>query len=68
MLRLEVKDNGPGIDAKSDLLALRGVGLNNVRARLSQVYGSDFRFELTNGAEGGLTVTMEIPFRCDVDR
>ena len=68
LLRLEVKDNGPGIASKSDLLALGGVGLNNVRARLSQVYGSDFRFELTNGAEGGLTVTMEIPFRCDVDR
>src|SRR5213593_643872 len=68
LLRLEVKDNGPGIASKSDLLELRGVGLNNVRARLNQVYGSDFRFELTNGAEGGLTVTMEIPFRCDVDR
>ena len=66
LLRLEVKDNGPGIASKSDLPELRGVGLNNVRARLSQAYGSDFRFELTNGAEGGLTVTMEIPFRCDV--
>src|SRR6266567_7122265 len=62
LLRLEVKDNGPGIVSKSDLLELRGVGLNNVRARLNQVYGSDFRFELTNGAEGGLTVTMEFPF------
>lgn len=68
LLRLEVKDNGPGITSKSDLLELRGVGLNNVRARLGQVYGSDFRFELTNGAEGGLTVTMEIPFRREVDR
>jgi len=66
LLRLEVKDNGPGI--ASNLPELRGVGLNNVRARLNQVYGSNFRFELTNGAEGGLTVTMEIPFRCDVDR
>src|SRR5438309_3083797 len=68
LLKLEVKDNGPGIASKSDLLELRSVGLNNVRARLNQVYGSDFQFELTNGAEGGLTVTMEIPFRCDVDR
>jgi len=68
LLTLEVKDNGPGIASRSDSLAMRGVGLNNVRARLNQVYGSDFRFELTNGAEGGLTVTMEIPFRCDVDR
>ena len=66
-LRLEVKDNGPGIALKSDLLKLHGVGLNNVRSRLVQAYGSDFRFELTNGAEGGLTVTMEIPFRCCVD-
>src|SRR5437899_4502246 len=54
LLRLEVKDNGPGIASKSDLLELRGVGLNNVRARLSQAYGSDFQFQLTNGAEGGL--------------
>src|SRR5215813_251462 len=68
LLRLEVKDNGPGIASKSNLLELRGVGLNNVRARLNQVYGSNFQFELTNGAEGGLTVTMEIPFRCEVDR
>ena len=68
LLRLEVKDNGPGIASKSDLLKLSGVGLNNVHARLNQIYGSAFRFELTNGAEGGLTVTMEIPFRCDVDR
>src|SRR5256886_6515784 len=67
LLKLEVKDNGPGIASKGDLLEPRGVGLNNVRARLHQVYGSDFQFELTNGAEGGLTVTMEIPFRCDVD-
>ena len=67
LLRLEVKDNGPGIASKSDSLELRGVGLNNVRARLSQVYGSGFRFELTNRAEGGLTVIMEIPFRCEVD-
>src|SRR5205807_2776612 len=68
LLRLEVKDNGPGIASKSDLLELRGVGLNNVRARLNQVYVAALQSQLTNGAEGGLTVTMEIPFRCDVDR
>src|ERR1043166_9681676 len=32
LLRLEVKDNGPGMAPKSDLLELRGVGLTNVRA------------------------------------
>src|SRR5262249_47534666 len=66
-LRLEITDNGPGISSGGDLLDLPGVGLSNVRARLNQIYGSDFRFELTNGPEGGLSVTMEIPFQRDLD-
>ena len=67
LLRLQIQDNGPGITSDGDPLTLRGVGLNNVRARLKQIYGSDFRFELSNEPEGGLTVTIEIPFRRDVD-
>src|SRR6266404_190715 len=47
-LRLEVKDNGPGMSTNADPLDRQGVGLNNVRARLEQIYGNDFRFELTN--------------------
>ena len=62
-LRLEVRDNGPGIPANDDVQDRQHVGLNNVRARLSQIYGRDFRFELANGREGGLSVVMEIPFR-----
>ena len=61
LLRLEITDNGPGVAPKDDLDA-HGVGLNNVRARLSQIYGQDFRFELSNGVNGGLIVAMEIPF------
>src|SRR5881227_2233466 len=49
LLRLEVRDNGPGITLNGDLLGTEGVGLSNVRARLHQIYGSDFRFELMNG-------------------
>jgi two-component system LytT family sensor kinase len=63
LLRLEVRDNGPGIASNGDLLRTEGVGLSNVRARLHQIYGSDFRFELMNCKDGGLTVVMEIPFR-----
>src|SRR5881396_2511867 len=48
LLRLEVRDNGPGIASNGDLLGTEGVGLSNVRARLHQIYGSDFRFELMN--------------------
>jgi two-component system, LytTR family, sensor kinase len=63
LLRLEVRDNGPGISSNGDLLGMKGVGLSNVRARLDQIYGSDFRFELTNARDGGLTVLIEIPFQ-----
>jgi len=63
LLRLEVKDNGPGIASNDALLGTQGLGLSNVRARLHQIYGSDFRFELMNARDGGLIVVMEIPFR-----
>src|SRR5438034_2655694 len=66
-LRLEVKDNGPGIVSNGDLIEKQGVGLSNVRARLNQIYGSDFRFELMNSKDGGLTVVMEIPFQRQAD-
>jgi two-component system, LytTR family, sensor kinase len=62
-LRLEVKDNGPGMSTNGDPLDRQGVGLNNVRARLEQIYGNDFRFELTNGRQGGLTVVIQVPFQ-----
>jgi two-component system, LytTR family, sensor kinase len=67
LLRLEVRDNGPGIALNDALAGTEGVGLSNVRARLHQTYGSDFRFELMNGKDGGLTVVMEIPFRRQPD-
>jgi signal transduction histidine kinase len=67
LLRLEVSDNGPGIASNNALLGTEGVGLSNVRARLHQIYGSDFRFELMNGRDGGLTVVMEIPLQREAD-
>ena len=63
LLRLEVRDNGPGITSNGISLGMKGVGLSNVRARLDQIYGSDFRFELMNSRDGGLAVVMEIPFQ-----
>src|SRR5207248_10575744 len=67
VLRVEVRDDGPGIASIGDLRKPKGVGLSNVRARLHQIYGSDFRFELMNARDGGLTVVMEIPFQRDED-
>jgi two-component system, LytTR family, sensor kinase len=67
LLRLEVRDNGPGITSNSDPLRAEGVGLSNVRARLHQIYGSDSRFEFMNAKDGGLAVVMEIPFQRETD-
>ena len=64
MLRLQVRDNGPGLPAEPAPRAKTegGVGLANTRARLAQLYGAAYRFELTNAPEGGAVVTLEIPF------
>ncbi|HYH86730.1 MAG TPA: histidine kinase [Pyrinomonadaceae bacterium] len=62
-LRIEVRDNGPGLRAisKPNGRSREGLGLSNTRARLAQLYGEAHRFELSNAPEGGLVVTLEIP-------
>ena len=62
LLRVAISDNGPGISSNAKLLGKKCVGLSNVRTRLQQIYGPDFRFELMNTNGGGLTAVMEIPF------
>ncbi len=57
---LTVCDNGGGIPATG--LARQGIGLANSRARLTELYGTRHRFELTNRPGGGLSVLMVIPF------
>jgi two-component system, LytTR family, sensor kinase len=64
MLRLQVKDNGPGLSSTQDSSGkLRGgFGLANTRARLEQLYGAAQRLEMSDAIGGGLEVTLEIPF------
>jgi signal transduction histidine kinase len=64
-LRLEIRDNGPGIplEVGSQRVGKRGIGLSNTQSRLRQLYHNDFSFEMLNDARGGLCVTLEIPFR-----
>jgi hypothetical protein len=67
-LRLEVRDNGRGLPegaaaAPAPGTKGGGVGLANTRARLQQLYGADYRFELANDPAGGAVVTLEIPLR-----
>jgi len=62
-LRIQVRDNGPGIAAltRPNGRSREGLGLSNTRARLARLYGEAHRFELSNAPEGGLVVTLEIP-------
>ena len=63
-LRIQVKDNGPGLSAitrPKTANTREGLGLSNTRARLEQLYGGAHRFEIENAPEGGLVVTLEIP-------
>ena len=65
MLRLQVRDSGPGLPTgpTAHKKTEGGVGLSNTRARLAQLYGAAYRFELANAPEGGAVVTLEIPFQ-----
>ena len=63
VVRIEVKDNGPGMQVDRTLEAGRGrgLGLANTRARLAGLYGDAASFDLSNDPAGGLVVTLEIP-------
>ncbi len=58
MLRLEVRDDGIGLDAAS---SGTGTGLANVRDRLAALYGTAGHLELGDNPEGGVTVRLELP-------
>src|SRR5262249_21907214 len=61
-LVLFIADNGKGLDSNK-ASASRGIGLSNTRARLTQLYGSNFYFELVPGSGEGARVIIDIPFR-----
>jgi LytS/YehU family sensor histidine kinase len=65
VIRLEVRDNGAGL--APDSVPEEGVGLSNTRARLKQLYGEAQRFSLNNAQEGGLVVSVTLPFRARHD-
>ncbi|HEY6109680.1 MAG TPA: histidine kinase [Gemmatimonadales bacterium] len=64
-LRLEVWDDGPGLDPSAQRAPRRGIGLANTQARLAQLYGATHRFELVDGAPTGLVVRVSLPFRAE---
>lgn len=60
-LRMCVADNGPGVPDKAAVI--NAVGLSNTAARLAELYGEKSRFSLDSSPGGGVTATIEIPFR-----
>lgn len=66
-LRIQVRDNGPGLSEHrtSEILFKKGLGLANTENRLKRLYGAAHLFDLRNNPDGGLIVTLEIPFHKD---
>lgn len=56
-LRVSVTDTGVGLSESSG----SGVGLANIRARLSTLYGGKARLLLAQNPGGGVTATIELP-------
>lgn len=61
-LELSVKDNGPGLPEGYQTISSEGVGLRNTRERLQQLYGDQHEFKLTSKPQGGLNVSVTLPF------
>jgi signal transduction histidine kinase len=58
-LEITVSDNGIGI-GKGNQKA--GFGLSSVKERIHLIYGEKAGFEMTDLPEGGVRITMEIPY------
>jgi two-component system LytT family sensor kinase len=61
-VRIEVADNGNGEGADLAASPSTGVGLANIRDRLTQAYGPGHGFTTRQNDKGGFSVIIEIPY------
>lgn len=61
-LHITIYDDGPGLKRDDGLKTVEGVGLSNTRARLSQLYGEEQKFTLSDREGGGVSAVLVIPF------
>ncbi len=61
-LQLQVRDNGPGLQASLDSGNRRGLGFSLTQQRLERLYAGEQRLTLEDADGGGLKVTVEFPF------
>jgi two-component system LytT family sensor kinase len=62
-LRLRIADDGPGLPDGWSEAQHGGLGLRNTRARLRQLYGAAHDLAVTNRPEGGVELTVTVPYR-----
>ncbi len=56
ILQIKVSDNGVGLGESGT-----GAGLNNVRARLTTLFGTDGHLTIQANMDGGVTATIDLP-------
>jgi two-component system, LytTR family, sensor kinase len=67
-LEMTVYDDGPGLNRQLSATerggaSASGIGLSNTRARLEQLYGERYRFDVHDRDEGGVEAVIMIPLR-----
>jgi two-component system LytT family sensor kinase len=65
-LCVTIEDNGPGIAAGAPPSG-GGIGLSNTMARLQHLYGDRQRLSVGNRDEGGLRLTIELPWHTEAE-
>lgn len=64
-LLLQVRDHGTGMCGTKERALGGGIGLSNTAERLERLYGGTHRLDLRNAGDGGLIVTLQVPFHVD---
>ncbi len=62
MVVIEVADNGDGEAGAIPARPSTGVGLANIKERLTQAYGGQHRFDAQSNEQGGFRVIVEFPY------
>lgn len=62
---VRVEDNGPGVTGKTS--GEGSMGLQNIRERLAQLYGSDASLALSDSDLGGCRAEVQLPYHTNED-